>query len=173
MTQHHDRFAPVVVASSSTMHNGSQYACTSTHSTVRPHTSDRYICTHCDMPHDDSAHLGATIHNVVAHESNTHDGAVTSPTTVLEDSSTNDSATHYLVVPPVSDQYVITDPTSYASIRYYNIQYPTDMSSTTVPNTYTVMVYSPLIKIKGNAPSSALATLLIKNKDPHGPYQGP
>ena len=127
---HHDGFAPVVVASS--MHNGSQYTCTSTPSTVRPHTSDRYICTHCVMPHDDSVHLGATTHNVVAHDSNTHDGACTSPT-VLEDSSTYDSATPTLVVPSVSDQYVITDPTSYDRVRNYSTQHPTGMSSTTVP----------------------------------------
>ena len=92
---HHDGFAPVVVASS--MHNGSQYASTSTPSTVRPHTSDRYICTHCDMPQDDSAHLVATTNNaVLAHDSNKHDVAVTSPT-VLEDSSTHNSGvTHSL-----------------------------------------------------------------------------
>ena len=52
--------------------------------------------------------------------------------------STHNSATHSLVVPSVSNQYVITDPTLYASIRNYSTQYPTEMSSTTVPNTYTV-----------------------------------
>ena len=49
----HDGFAPIVVASS--MHNGSQYASTSTPSTVRrtpPHQWPVH-CTHCDMPHDD------------------------------------------------------------------------------------------------------------------------
>ena len=125
---HHDGFASVVVAPS--MHNGSQYTCTSTPSTVRPHTSDRYICTHYDMPHDDSAHLGDTTHNVVAHDSNTHDGACTSPTVLEDSSSTYDRVTHSLVVPSVSDQYVITDPTLYASIRNYSTQYPIDMSST-------------------------------------------
>jgi hypothetical protein len=86
MTHHHDRFAPVIVAS--LMHNGSQYASsTSTSSTVRPHVSNRYICTHCDMPHDNSAHLRATTHNVMAHDSNTHDGAVISPSTVLQKAS--------------------------------------------------------------------------------------
>ena len=97
----------------------------------------------CDMPHDDSAHLGATTHNVVAHDSNTH-GAVTSPT-VLEDSNTHNSVTHSLVViPSVSDQDVITDPTSYASIRNYSTQYPSDMSSTTTTifNTHTVRILS-------------------------------
>ena len=132
---HHGGFAPVIVASS--MQNGSQYASTCTPSTIRLHTSDWYICTHCDTSHDDSAHPGVTTHNVMVDDSNTHDGAFPSPT-VLEDSSTNDSATHSLVVPSVCDQYEITDPTSYDSIRKYSTQYPTDMSSTTGPNTYTV-----------------------------------
>ena len=68
-------------------------------------------------------------------DSNPYDGTFTSPT-VLEDSSTYDSATHVLVVPSASDQYVITDPTSYDRVRNcilpYSIQYPTDMSNTTV-----------------------------------------
>ena len=66
-----------------------QVTSTSTPSTVRPHTSDRYICTRCNMPHNNSAHFGATTHNVVAHDSNTHNGVVTSrareiPTTALD-----------------------------------------------------------------------------------------
>ena len=53
-----------------------------------------------------------------------YDGTFTSPT-VLEDSSTYDSATHALVVPSASDQYVVTDPTSYGRARnYYSIQSP-------------------------------------------------
>ena len=73
----------------------------------------------------------------MAHDSNTHDGAVTS-LTVLQDKNKQDNTTHSPVVPSVSSQYVITDPTSYASVRKYSTQYPTDMSSTTVPNTYTI-----------------------------------
>ena len=111
---HHDGFAPVIDASS--MHY-------STPSTVRPHTSDLYICTHCDTSHDDSVHSGVTTHNVMVDDSNTYDGTYTSPT-VLEDSSTYDSATHalFLVVPSASDQYVRTDPTSYDRVRNYSIQ---------------------------------------------------
>ena len=103
---HHDGFAPVIDVSS--MHH-------STPSTIRPHTSDRYICTHCDTSHDDSAHpAGVTTHNVMVDDSNTYDGTFTSPI-VLEDSSTyGTSVTHSLVVPFVSDQYVITEPTSYS-----------------------------------------------------------
>ena len=122
---HHGGFAPVIDASS--MHNGSQYASTCTPPTILPYTSGRYIYTHCDTSHDDSAHPGATTHNVMVDNSNTHDGAFTSPT-VLEDSSTYDSTTHPLVVPSDSDQYVTTDPTSYASIRNYGTEYSTDMS---------------------------------------------
>ena len=63
-------------------------------------------------------------------DSNTYDGTFTSPT-ILEDSSTYDSATHALVVPSASDQYVITDPTSYDTrVCNYSTQYPTGMSST-------------------------------------------
>ena len=134
---HHGGFAPVIDASS--MHNSSQYASTCTPPTILPYTSGWYICTHCDTSHDDRAHPGVTTHNVMVDISNTHDGAFTSPT-VLEDSSTYDSATHSLVVPPVSDQYMMTDPTSYASISNNGTQYPTDMSSTVVPNTNTVRV---------------------------------
>ena len=68
----------------------------------------------------------------------THDGAFTSHT-VLDDSSTYDSVTHSLVVPSVSDQHVITDPTSYTSIRNHSTQYPTDKLSITVPNTYSII----------------------------------
>ena len=95
---HDDGFAPIIDASS--MHY-------STPSTIRPHTSDRYICTHWDISHDDSAHFGATTHNVMVDDSNTYDGTSTSPT-VLEDSSTYDSATHALVVPSAtcSNQYM-------------------------------------------------------------------
>ena len=105
-------------------------------------------------------------------DSNTYDGTFTSPT-VLEDSNTHDSVTHSLVIPSVSDQYVITDATSYASVRNYSTQYPADMSSTTVPNTHTIMAATPLIKFLAPAPSSAPATGQIKIKDPHGPYKGP
>ena len=112
---HHDGFAPVIDTSS--MHY-------STPSTIRPHTRDLYICTHCDTSHDDSAHPGATTHNVMVDDSNTYDGTFTSPT-VLEDSSTYDSATHALVVPSASNQYIVTDPTSYDRVRnYYSIQSP-------------------------------------------------
>ena len=102
---HHDGFAPVIDTSSMPH---------STPSTIRrPHTSDLYICTHCDISqHDDSAHSGVTTYNVMVDDSNTYDGTFTSPT-VLEDSSTYDSATHALVVPSASDQYVVTDPTRY------------------------------------------------------------
>ena len=90
-----------------TMHNGSHYASTCTPSTIHPHTSDQYFCSHCDTSHDDSAHPGLlTTHDVMVDDSITHDGAFTSPT-VLEDSSTNDSATHSLVVASVSDQYLV------------------------------------------------------------------
>ena len=92
---HHDGFAPVIDTSSMSY---------SKPSTIRPHTSDLYICTHCDISHDDSAHSGVTTHNVMVDDSNTYDGTFTSPT-VLEDSSTYDSATHALVVPSASDQY--------------------------------------------------------------------
>ena len=65
-----------------------------------------------------------TTHNVMVDDSNTYDGTFTSPT-VLEDSSTYDSATHAQVVPSASDQYVVTDPTSYDRVRnYYSIQSP-------------------------------------------------
>ena len=112
---HHDGFAPVIDTSS--MHY-------STPSTIRPHTSDLYICTHCNTSHDDSAHSGVTTHNVMVDDSNTYDGTFTSPT-VLEDSSTYGSATHALVVPSASDQYVVTDPTLYDRARnYYSIQSP-------------------------------------------------
>ena len=76
------------------------------------------------IDHDDSAHSGVTTHNVMVDDSNTYDGTFTSPT-VLGDSSTYDSATHALVVPSASDQYVVTDPTSYDRARnYYSIQSP-------------------------------------------------
>ena len=71
-----------------------------------------------------SAHLGATTHNVVAHDSNTHDGAFTS-LTVLEDSNTHNSVTHSLVVPSVSNQKMITDPTSYWSTPVFVTTVPT------------------------------------------------
>ena len=124
---HHDGFAPVIDASS--MHY-------STPSIIRPHTSDRYICTHCDTSHDDSAHSGVTTHNVMVDDSNTYDGTFTSLLTVLEDSSTYDSATHALVVPSASDQYVITDPTS------YDIEFVTTVSST---RTDTVSAYDRIM----------------------------
>ena len=118
---HHDGFAPVIDTSSMSY---------SKPSTIRPHTSDLYICTHCDISHDDSAHSGVTTHNVMVDDSNTYDGTFTSPT-VLEDSSTYDSATHALVVPSASDQYVVTDPTSYDRVRnYYSIQSPDGYSIT-------------------------------------------
>ena len=79
-------------------------------------------------------------------DSNTYDGTFTSPT-VLEDSNTHDSVTHSLVVPPVSNQYVITDATSYASVRNYSTQYPADMSSTTVPNTHTISTQTTKIEL--------------------------
>ena len=71
-----------------------------------------------------------TTHDVIVDDSNTYDGTFTS-STVLEDSSTYDSATHALVVPSASDQYVITDPTSYSEydrVRNYSIQYPNGYS---------------------------------------------
>ena len=79
------------------MHNGSQYASTTTPSNVRPHTSDRYICTHCDMPHDDSVHISATTHNLqlTTHNSQRTMVRVTSPT-VDQDKSTQDNTTHSL-----------------------------------------------------------------------------
>ena len=118
---HHDGFAPVIDTSSMSY---------STPSTIRPNTSDLYICTHCDISHDNSAHSGVTTHNVMVDDSNTYDGTFTSPT-VLEDSSTYDSATHALVVPSASDQYVVTDPTSYDRVRnYYSIQSPDRYSIT-------------------------------------------
>ena len=85
-----------------------------------------------DISHDDSAHFGATTHNVMVDDSKTYGGTFTSPI-VLEDSSTYDSATHALVVPSASDQYVITDSTSYDRVRNYSIQYPNGYSISNRP----------------------------------------
>ena len=127
---HHDGFAPVIDASS--MHY-------STPSTIRPHTSDWYICTHCDISHDDSAHFGAT-NDVMVDDSNTYDSTFTSPT-VLEDSSTYDSATHALVVPSASDQYVITDPLP------RTIEFVTTVSSTRT-DTVSQVVLSAVLMLR-------------------------
>ena len=81
--------------------------------------------------HDDTAHSPVSLgtHNVMVDDSNTYDCTFTSPT-VLEDSSTYDSATHAIVVPSARDQHVIADPTSYDRVRNYSIQYPTGTSMT-------------------------------------------